>query len=202
MMTTGTMMFVDGENFTLRGQATAAAAGVPLVPGRFYRANTFLWMPNIEPSALPLFTDTDSVLERPVRRAFYYTSARGTHDLIDAVREELWGLTFAPRVFKREGTRPSKRVDISLATEALTNAHLDNFETVVLVAGDDDYVPLVDEIKRTGKIVVVMFFEGPHSGMSHELRLAADRFCPLTELFLGWWRNAGEPGRSVVADGR
>lgn len=193
-MATGTMTFIDGENLTIRGQVIARTAGVSLARGPHHRTDTFLWMSGVAASDLPSVMRADRMIETPVRRSYYFTSVRGEHDLVTAVREELWRLEFTPRVFKREGTRPSKRVDIALATEALSNAHLGNYSSAIILAGDEDYVPLVEEIKRTGKVVAVVFFDGEGSGMSKELRLAADRFYPLNELFLDRWQ-VSEPAR-------
>ena len=41
----------------------------------------------------------------------------------------------------------------------LSHAFRDNYEVAVLVAGDGDYVPVVQEVQRLGKIVFVWFFE-------------------------------------------
>ena len=54
-----------------------------------------------------------------------------------------------------------------------------HYDVAVLIAGDRDYVPLVEEIKRAGKGVVVSFFEGPESGLDAHLRLASDSFLSL-----------------------
>ena len=53
---------------------------------------------------------------------------------------------------------------------------LDNYDAAVLIAGDSDYVPLVEEVKRRGKVVYVGFFVGPKSGLSEELKLSSDGF--------------------------
>jgi uncharacterized LabA/DUF88 family protein len=62
-----------------------------------------------------------------------------------------------------------------------------NFDTAMLVAGDGDYVPLVEEVKRLGKRVHVHFIEqvtNPH------LRRSADVFKDITELILAFGRLA------------
>jgi uncharacterized LabA/DUF88 family protein len=46
----------------------------------------------------------------------------------------------------------------------------------VLVTGDGDYLPVVEEVKRFGKRVVLAFFEHSEAGLSPELRRAADEF--------------------------
>jgi uncharacterized LabA/DUF88 family protein len=47
-----------------------------------------------------------------------------------------------------------------------------------IFAGDGDYVPVVEAVKRLGKHVVVGFFGD--SGMSDELRIAAYDFVNLS----------------------
>jgi uncharacterized LabA/DUF88 family protein len=59
----------------------------------------------------------------------------------------------------------------------------------VLVAGDGDYVPLVEEVKRLGKVVIVTSFEGEGLGLSPELRLSADIFIGIDPFFLSEWQN-------------
>jgi hypothetical protein len=69
-----------------------------------------------------------------------------------------------------------------------------------MVAGDADYVPLVEEVKRLGKRVHNSYFQ-EEWGLSPELRRHADSFCgtALTDLFLDAWRKynawmkAGQP---------
>jgi len=40
----------------------------------------------------------------------------------------------------------------------LSHAFLNNYDVATLIAGDADYVPLVEEVKRLGKVVYVLFF--------------------------------------------
>jgi len=39
------MLFVDGENFTIRGQRLSESEGLELLEGRLYSRNIFLWVP-------------------------------------------------------------------------------------------------------------------------------------------------------------
>ena len=55
----------------------------------------------------------------------------------------------------------------------LVNAFNQNFDVGYLVAGDEDYVGLINEVKRYGPIVRGIFFQ---HGLSEELRLAFDSF--------------------------
>src|SRR5215467_12367049 len=65
----------------------------------------------------------------------------------------------SPHVFKRTKSRGSKRVDISLSTAMLLNACRKNYDVVILIAGDEDYLPLVEAVKAEGRIVLLWFFE-------------------------------------------
>src|SRR5829696_8160198 len=89
----------------------------------------------------------------------------------------------------RDENPETKAVDIALATGLLGNAYRDNYDAAVLVAGDGDYVPLVEEAKRLGKVVHVTFFGEKEYGLSPDLRLASDRFWDLEEVFAEAWER-------------
>ena len=46
------MLFVDGENFTIRGQAMAKLGGFKLEQGAYWHTDAFLWVRNIQPAML------------------------------------------------------------------------------------------------------------------------------------------------------
>ena len=73
----------------------------------------------------------------------------------------------------------------ALTKDMLSHAFRDNYEVAVLVAGDGDYVPVVQEVQRLGKIVFVWFFE--NEGLNPKLKLAADHFFDFTPHFLRSW---------------
>lgn len=181
------MMFVDGENLTIRAQKVAAQGNVPLTEGPHFRRDVFFWLPGI--LATQRLTSGGQVALQPQAvRSFYYTSAVGDDVLLQDVRERLWDIGFTPQVFKRgPGDRRAKAVDISLARDMLSNAFLGNFEAAVLVAGDGDYVPIVQEVQRLGKVVYVLFLRA--EGLSNELRLASDLTFVLDELIAAKWQN-------------
>ena len=79
----------------------------------------------------------------------------------------------APRVFKKTKGRRSKRIDISLATDMLSHAHRGNYDIAILVAGDEDYVPLVEAVMAEGCRVVLWFLE---DGLSPALKLKVDHY--------------------------
>lgn len=79
-----------------------------------------------------------------------------------------------------EGTKRKpprqKGVDTLIAVDMLVGAFTNLFSVAVLVAGDADFVPVVNEVKRRGVTVVVV---GEDKHLSTDLKRAADRFIPL-----------------------
>jgi hypothetical protein len=185
------MLFVDGENFTIRGQKVARARGITMLQGAYYLPDTFLWPPFPANQFIwtPQLTPSGGYLpnnQRPsASRCYYYTGVKGDDEKLLSVRNSLRNLGFDPQVFKKDRQdQTTKAVDISLATEILGLAYKNSFDVVCLIAGDRDYVPLVHEIKRSGKQVYVSFFQNlPDAGLSDELRLEADLFLDLTAAF-------------------
>jgi uncharacterized LabA/DUF88 family protein len=88
-------------------------------------------------------------------------------------------------VFKRGKERAVKGLDIALARDMLSHAFRDNYDVAVLFGGDGDYVPLVHEVKRLGKLFYVAFFDD--GTLSRELKLAADRFIDLRGMLTQAW---------------
>lgn len=66
-----------------------------------------------------------------------------------------------------------KGVDTLIAVDMITGAFSGLFDVAILVAGDADFVPVLDEIKRRGAMAAVA--ARPNS-ISDDLRRAADRF--------------------------
>ena len=194
------MVFVDGENFTIRAQELAKQNGLNLGvdPGNFLR-DIFVWIPGWPPLRAPFYTRAFLLENDFGTRAYYYTSAVGDPDRIDSVRRSLRIIGFDPQVFKKPASAiKSKGVDITLTKDMLSHAFLDNYADAVLIAGDGDYVPLIEEVKRRGKRVHVGFFAGEGLGLSEEITLAADFFVDLTEPFVTTWKTrieALEKGR-------
>ena len=163
------MMFVDGENLAIRYKAELGDGqpGHHVIP---------------VPDVLVWSRFASRTNDTPVWvRRYYYTSARGDAEAREGYEEQLRAAGIeAPRVFPRRTGGRSKRVDVTLATEMLTHAHRGNFDIAVLVAGDEDYVPLVEAVKSEGRRVAVWFVG---SGLSPALRRSADHFWDMRELF-------------------
>lgn len=174
------MQFVDGENLTIRGQSLLDSGKVDRLPqsARYYK-DVFLW-PGSDPRALgsPRFSELAPV------RSFYYTSLAGDDDLRNQVRGQLWTLGFEPHVFKKaKQSLKAKGVDIALTKDMLSHGFRNNYDIAQLIAGDGDYVPLVEEVKRLGKRVVIRFFE---ESTHPELKLAVDHFEDIRHVLMNW----------------
>ena len=80
--------------------------------------------------------------------------------------------------------REQKGVDVLLAVEMLTDAHAQNFTDAFLLAGDADFVPLVDEVRRLGRRVFVV----AHTrSLSQALAEAADRVVLIVDEMAPEW---------------
>ncbi len=73
---------------------------------------------------------------------------------------------------REDGTVVQKRVDVLLAMDMVRVAYKRLADVVVLVAGDSDYVPLVEEVKAEGLLVDLVYSEGSVHG---DLVRACDR---------------------------
>ena len=81
-----------------------------------------------------------------------------------------------------------KGVDVQLATDMLTHAFKNNYDTAILVAGDSDFVGAIQAIKDNGKNVEVALFGQERT--SRALREVADRVIVLDGRFMrGCWKT-------------
>lgn len=96
------MIFVDGENVTLRGQEFAKKRGIDLVEGDHYHRDVFLWLRTEDWATVALHHPLRAIgLQGAATRAFYYTSVRGDADQVTKIHEQLWTLGFTAHVFKK-----------------------------------------------------------------------------------------------------
>src|ERR671936_652798 len=116
------MMFVDGENLTIRAQEFCQQNSITLQEGDYYRRDNFVWFPNRwTPTENPHMRNLDYELQPRGIRAYYYASVQGDDVRLREVREQLWRIGFTPEVFKNPaGERRSKGVDITLAKDVLS----------------------------------------------------------------------------------
>lgn len=169
------MVFVDGENLVARYQAELREEKTPNEYVS-HKRDVYVWQ-----KAYTHIAQFHQIL-----RATYYTSAVGADDELTRISDEIKGLEFAkhsssllpnfltPMVFKRErGARQVKGVDIQICIDVLNHVHRRNIDTVVLMTGDGDFEPLIDEVLRQGVQVYLAAFD---SGLNRRLLLKADQF--------------------------
>ncbi len=163
------MMFIDGENLAIRyGQLLKDQQPQSHV---LFERDKFVWTKHANL--------TNNQVVYPVKRKYYYTSAIGDDLYLIDLEKRLRTVGIeVPRVFKKEKAKGSKRVDISLAVDMLTHAHRSNYDLAILVAGDEDYVPLVQTVMSEGKTVVLWFLS---SGLSPALERQAEYFFDIGE---------------------
>ncbi len=65
-------------------------------------------------------------------------------------------------------------IDTLLTAEMMEGCLRDTFDVAILFAAHEDYVPLVEAVKRDGRRVVHAFLDVPHFG--RRLRLASDDY--------------------------
>lgn len=79
-----------------------------------------------------------------------------------------------------------KGVDVALVTEMLSMAFKNAYDVAILVAGDDDYLGAVEEIKNMGKRVEIASFEYDSEKderlISGDLKMSADFYTPLESI--------------------
>ena len=71
-----------------------------------------------------------------------------------------------------------KGVDVALVTTMLCMAFTNAFDVAIIVGGDNDYKQAVEEVKRIGKRVEIVFFE---SAISREFKFCGDDYISLDE---------------------
>lgn len=92
-----------------------------------------------------------------------------------------------------------KGVDTLLAVDLLVGAFSSLFDIAILVAGDADFVPVVEEAKRRGVMVTLAGSPStPGATVADELRRAADRFVDVMDVTHG----RGEYLHPMTASGK
>ncbi len=158
------MIFVDGENLTMRYGNLFRNGKQPHQEGIVYLENVLVWSTLLNPG-------TGATM---VMRKYYYTALQGDDKKIDDATNLLKNIGIqSPRVFKKTKDKGSKQVDITLATDMIVHACRKHYDVAILVAGDEDYIPLVQAVQREGAVVYLWFVS---EGLSPKLQLAADGY--------------------------
>ncbi len=194
------MRFVDGENMVHQGtkflESHFPHSGGPSSTSPFFEKGHFLWLPAQGWSAVtnyhlsahwPSARNENSQTPEAIR-AYYYTVVTGSREkVVPTTERKIWEIGFTPRVlWKAKATQKSKTVDSLISIDMLSAAYEDQFDLVEIWTGDADYIPLINAVKRLGKIVVCCFL-GEEHGLSRELRIASDRYCDITDLMIKRW---------------
>jgi uncharacterized LabA/DUF88 family protein len=146
---TRAMMFVDGENLACRYK-DMLGSDTPM-PHVLHVPDVAVWTGHANLAS----NSTCCVLRR-----YYYTTSSGDDDKVQEASDNLrrYGIE-QPHVFKKIKSRRTKGVDISVTTDMLSHAHMKNYDLAILVAGDGDFVPLVNAVKATGSRVFLWALE-------------------------------------------
>ena len=161
------MVFVDGENLAIRYGELLGGVPPSQAMTDWYRPGVAVWAKELSP-------DPASMNWTRVVRRYYFTSQTGSAEDREATVDWLKTRSIdIPRVFPRNKQRGSKQVDISLCVEMLSHAQLRHYEIAILVAGDEDYVPLVHAVQRSGARVHLWAVS---SGLSRKLVRETDHF--------------------------
>jgi len=167
------MAFVDGSNLLME---------VGTILGAKLRSD----LPSSEHLSLATQTVTKALREQVVDgpagphrivRRYWFGSVQGSDERLAERQTWLREHGYEGVLFHKRKGRDEKGVDLAVAREMLMHGFNKNYNTAVLVAGDEDYLGLVHDLKRLGVLVVLAFYECP--SLSPKLRLAADAFIPL-----------------------
>ena len=113
----------------------------------------------------------------PIRK-FWFGSYKGDENYEYELKQFLRQRSFEAVLFKAVNNR-EKGVDIALTREMLLNAFHQNYDVGLVVAGDEDYVELIHDIKRFGINVWGAFFKG--NGLSKELKISYDTYFEMSD---------------------
>jgi uncharacterized LabA/DUF88 family protein len=171
------MLFFDGENLVARYQSMLKEGWVPRTDVVHVRDSL------VHQTDMAYLT---RVGFHEVLRATYYTSTTGDDTALNSLAQQIKSLSVSrhrsaslpcnltPQVFKRDkGMARSKGVDIKLTVDVLMQVHNNTVDSVYLLSGDGDYLPLMEEVLRHGKQLYVSAFS---SGLNSRIRQIADQF--------------------------
>jgi uncharacterized LabA/DUF88 family protein len=99
---------------------------------------------------------------------------------------------------QRGGTMVEKGVDVMLATDLVTRAYRDHYDTAIVVSGDADFYPALQAVKDAGKQVEVAAFD---ANISAEAARTTDLHINLTKTFFTglWMTRAQQRERNIAS---
>lgn len=179
------LFVVDGENLLIRYKSMLKER----TPKKsvIYKEKLYLWSPKI----------TIDIKYDILRVAFYNTISADDKKMLD-VKNDISNISYefnpdngentknttgllVPYLFKKNSqNEKTKSVDINLTIDALRHTYNNSIDQICIFSGDGDYIPLIQEIMRQGKEVVVYAFS---SGVDKRLYSASDGFIDLDTYF-------------------
>ena len=173
------MVFVDGENLCVRFERMCKEGKIPRKAVQ-HEVGAFVWLRGF------IFKWPLDVL-----RVSYYTSVVGDDQALQTLQDRIGALDWSrsdsysgrlvPRVFKKaKSGEKTKSVDINLCVDILRHCYANDIDTVALMSGDGDYLPLLREVMRRGKHVCVAAFS---SGLNPEIGRTVDGLQILDDSF-------------------
>ncbi len=118
--------------------------------------------------------------DEPILRAAEERIAAISYEFLRPSSEHDYGYV-VPRVFKKlSRQQKAASVDINIAIDMLRHTFTDAIDEILLLTGDGDYIPLIREVMRQGKVVYVGAFS---SGLNKEIPVIADEFVDLDRFF-------------------
>lgn len=167
-------IYVDNSNLYIEGRRVAAvAAGLSPSIYDAMRDGTFDHGYTISFGKLHDFLTGNDLSK--IKRAALFGSRPPPNDSIWRFAEKAG---FELHLEDRNVNNKEKKIDTGIATLLTKDAYKNgkpNQDTFVLVAGDADYVPTVNELRKDGYVVEVVFWN--HA--ARELKEAANKFVSL-----------------------
>jgi len=180
------MAFIDGENLLFRYQEMLKKGMIPR-DDIVHKKEAIVWSKN-----------TIRPFWNVIKRATYYTYIIGDDEKISEINKLIKTLVFnqyhvynmrqpikipehlTPCIFKKHRNKKAKGVDIQMTVDILTNIYQDNLDTIFLVSGDGDYLPVIQEALRKGKQVYLSAFS---SGLNEQMVHIVDEFIKLDYIY-------------------
>jgi len=169
------MVFVDGENLVYRYQNMVNKGYIPR-DDLAHVKDTYVWG-----HSFPVLARNHEIL-----RLTYYTYVVGDENRVDQIRDELKEQNFSkhtasllpnqvsPCVFKKDRrSRSGKGVDIQMCVDILGHVYRGNVDAILIISGDGDFEPLIEEIKRVG---VQVYLSALSDGLNPNLSRIVDQF--------------------------
>jgi len=121
-----------------------------------------------------------SIFYMDVIRKYWFGSCSGGTEKDNEYKSTLRKYHFEPVIFhKSKQKEKEKQVDIALTRRILQHGYQKDFDIAVILAGDTDYLGVIDDIKRLGLNVFGTFFE---RGLSDEMKNSFEHFLKLEDI--------------------